>query len=51
MAIRTMEDSLHQMEKQELGLSSKLHDKETLEENLTKMRKDITTFTGQIKVI
>lgn len=51
MTIRTLEDSLHEMEKQELGLSNKLHGKEALEESIEKMRKDIASFTEQIKVL
>lgn len=50
MTVRTLEDSLHEMEKQELGLASKLHGKDVLEEGIAKMRKDITSFTDQIKV-
>jgi hypothetical protein len=50
VTIRTMEDSLHGMEKQELSLESKLHGKEMLEENIAKMRNDIGLFAEQIKV-
>lgn len=50
VTIRTLEDSLHGMEKQELGLESKLQGKEALEENIAKMRQDIGLFTDQIKV-
>jgi hypothetical protein len=39
------------MEKQELGLSNKLQGKEALEESTEKMRKDIASFTEQVKVI
>ncbi|XP_006462487.1 hypothetical protein AGABI2DRAFT_223828 [Agaricus bisporus var. bisporus H97] len=49
VTIRTLEDSLHGMEKQELGLESKLQGKEALEENIAKMRQDIGLFTDQIK--
>jgi DNA repair protein RAD50 len=50
VTIRSLEDSLHEMEKQELGLSNTLHGKEVLEENIAKMRRDITSFTEHIKV-
>ncbi|KAF9445394.1 hypothetical protein P691DRAFT_735057 [Macrolepiota fuliginosa MF-IS2] len=49
VVIRALEDSLHEMEKQELGLSSKLQNKEALEENITRMRGEIATFTEQIR--
>lgn len=50
VTIRSLEDSLHEMEKQELGLSNRLHGKEVLEESIAKMRKEVTSFTDFIKV-
>jgi len=38
------------MEKQELGLSNRLRGKEVLDENIAKMRKEVTSFTELIKV-
>ena len=50
MTIRSLEDNLHEMEKQELGLSNRLRGKEVLDENIAKMRKEVTSFTELIKV-
>ena len=38
------------MEKQELGLSNRLRGKEVLDENIARMRKEVTSFTELIKV-
>ena len=50
MTIRSLEDNLHEMEKQELGLLNRLRGKEVLDENIAKMRKEVTSFTELIKV-
>ncbi|CAA7261579.1 unnamed protein product [Cyclocybe aegerita] len=44
-----LEKSLHQMEKEELGLLNKLRDKERLEEEAAKMKQEIMDLSAQSK--
>ncbi|KAJ3509992.1 hypothetical protein NLJ89_g4921 [Agrocybe chaxingu] len=44
-----LEKSLHQMEKEELGLLNKLRDKERLEEEAAKMKQEIVDLSAQSK--
>jgi len=49
--VRSIEADLHQMELQEKTLASQIREKATLEETVEMMRREVVTFTAELKVI
>ena len=47
---RDQENGLHQLELEERDLVNKLRDKDRFEEDMEKMRQEIATYLGQLKV-
>lgn len=50
LSLRTHENDLHAMEKQETALSNQMRDKDITEERISTMTKEITILSAKLKV-
>ncbi len=50
VALRAQENAFHKLELEERDMTTKLQEMTKLEEQIITYRKDVTTFTGRLKV-